>query len=135
MGDAGNDKLYGGTGNDLLDGGAGKDIYGYLSTMLGSGDLAGGYSDTLKVTIGDKISFASGAWSALKSGAGLDSLNGQKLGSVIDASHNVAQVGKVIQIDTSGDGHFDGGVDFSIQLVGTFKQVAIDAGLDGFVIK
>lgn len=134
-GGLGNDLLVGGSGSDFLEGGAGKDTYQYLSKYLGLGDLAGGDRDALKIAKGDKISFSADVWRQFKAGDALESLNGQKLGGAIDDTHTIALVGKQIQIDINGDGMFSLDHDFSIDLVGAFKSVAIDAAGDGFLLR
>jgi Ca2+-binding RTX toxin-like protein len=134
-GGVGNDLLVGGSGSDFLEGGAGKDTYQYLSKYLGLGDLATGDRDSLKVAKGDKINFSADVWRQFKSEGALDSLNGQKLGGSIDDDHNIALVGKQIQIDINADGTFSLEQDFRIDLVGAFKVLAIDAAGDGFLLR
>ena len=132
----GNDVLFGGRGIDTIIGGTGVDKISYSSTALGSEDLENGGTDIVVEGVGDYIDFTATIESSL-------SINGSKLadltakstlvGSVINAENGIAFSDGIIHIDLNGDGAFDAGHDFQINLVG-IQAVAYNAAGDYFML-
>lgn len=131
----GKDSISGGLGNDTLEGGNGKDTYSWSNATMGAGD-----KDVVSDGKGSQINLTD-AINALKIGDQvLGDVNKGKVavGSTIDANNSVAFVtegGKqFLQIDLNGDGKFNAGQDFQIEIVGTntIKGVVFNAKTDTF---
>jgi len=138
FGGNGNDSLEGGAGDDTLLGGDGNDVFVYAATVQGAGDVVAGDADVaLDVEAGDVLDITGGLAASLTSNdsvsgsAGLD--EGEELGSAINGSNNIAfdDANDLLMIDVSGNGSFDAGTDFSIELVGV-ATVTYNAGNSTF---
>ncbi|MBI2311670.1 MAG: M10 family metallopeptidase C-terminal domain-containing protein [Betaproteobacteria bacterium] len=135
-GGAGNDVLDGGEGNDTLFGSDGADLFRYAAAAPGTGDLSPGGADVIVADVLDVLDFTPGVEAGLMlGGVSLAALGADAgVGAALAAgSDNIAFVSGSLLIDLNGDGIFDPGADFRIDVSGSvIGAVSYNAAADWF---